>query len=360
MNFASDNTAPVAPAILDALAEASRGYARGYGNDDWTQAAERRFCEIFEHDVAAFLVPTGTAANALALAQVSPPWGAILCHAESHILTDECGAPEFFGNGAKLVGLAGAAGKITADGLHEALAGYGGHSPHEVIPSALSITQATEAGTIYRTSEIARLAQIAQQRSLAVHMDGARFANALVRLNATPTEMTWRSGVDVLSLGATKGGALAAEAVIFFDPAAAAFFGERRKRGGHLLSKHRFIAAQFLAYLADDRWLDLARHANAMADKLATALTAVGLQPVWPVEANLVFVVVPRALDTKLRAAGASYYVRNSDGLQTGPDNVLIRLVTSFATVAEDIERFVDLCARFEARPKMRPRAAPI
>jgi threonine aldolase len=361
MNFASDNTAPVAPAILDALAAASRGYARGYGNDDWTQAAERRFCEIFERDVAAFLVPTGTAANALALAQVSPPWGAILCHAESHILTDECGAPEFFGNGLKLVGLAGTAGKITADGLREALADYGGHSPHQVIPSALSITQATEAGTIYRTNEIAALAQIARQRSLAVHMDGARFANALVRLNATPAEMTWRSGVDVLSLGATKGGALAAEAVIFFDPARAACFGERRKRGGHLLSKHRFIAAQFLAYLADDRWLDLARHANAMADNLTNALTAIGLRPVWPVEANLVFVVVPRALDAKLRAAGANYYVRNSDSLDIGADNVLIRLVTSFASVAEDIERFVNLCAGFEARPSdIRPRVAPI
>ena len=351
MNFASDNTAPVTPAILDALAEASRGYARGYGNDDWTQAAERRFCEIFEREVAAFLVPTGTAANALALAQVSPPWGAILCHAGSHILTDECGAPEFFGNGLKLVGLEGAAGKIAADGLGETLAGYGGHSPHQVIPSALSITQATEAGTIYRTNEIAALAQIARQRSLAVHMDGARFANALVRLNATPAEMTWRSGVDALSLGATKGGALAAEAVIFFDPAAAACFGERRKRGGHLLSKHRFIAAQFLAYLADDRWLDLARHANAMADKLAAALTAIGLRPVWPVDANLVFVVVARALDLKLRAAGASYYVRSSDSLETGADNVLIRLVTSFATIEEDIERFVDLCAKHEERP---------
>ena len=361
MNFASDNTAPVTPAILQALAEASRGYARGYGNDDWTKATERRFCEIFERDVAAFLVPTGTAANALALAQVSPPWGAALCHAESHISTDECGAPEFFGNGIKLVGLPGAAGKITADGLQEALAGYGGHSPHQVIPSALSITQASEAGTIYRTNEIAALAQIARQRSLAVHMDGARFANALVRLNATAAEMTWRSGVDVLSLGATKGGALAAEAVIFFNPATAAFFGERRKRGGHLLSKHRFIAAQFLAYLADDRWLDLARHANAMADKLADALTAIGLRPVWPVEANLVFVVAPRALDAKLRAAGANYYVRSSDSLDTGADNVLIRLVTSFSTVEADIERFVNLCAGSKAPPfDVRPRVAPI
>jgi threonine aldolase len=344
MHFASDNTAPVAPAILEAMIEASRGYARGYGNDEWTRRLERRFCEIFEREVAAFLVPTGTAANALALAQVSPPWGVVLCHSDSHIATDECGAPEFFGHGLKLVGIAGVGGKITGEDLHASLAGYGGHSPHQVIPAALSITQATEAGTIYRTNEIAALADIARQRSLAVHMDGARFANALVRLNATPAEMTWRSGVDVLAFGATKGGALAAEAVIFFDPVAAAFFGERRKRGGHLLSKHRFIAAQFLAYLADDRWLRLARHANAMADRLAQGLTAIGLPPVWPVEANLVFVVLPRALDAKLKVAGADYYVRNSDGLDIGADDVLVRLVTSFATIDEDIEQFVNLC----------------
>jgi threonine aldolase len=344
MHFASDNTAPVAPAILEAMIEASRGYARGYGNDEWTRRLERRFGEIFERDVAAFLVPTGTAANALALAQVSPPWGVVLCHSDSHIATDECGAPEFFGHGLKLVGIGGQDGKITGEDLQASLAGYGGHSPHQVIPAALSITQATEAGTIYRTNEIAALAEVARQRSLAVHMDGARFANALVRLNATPAEMTWRSGVDVLSFGATKGGALAAEAVIFFDPAAAAFFGERRKRGGHLLSKHRFIAAQFLAYLADDRWLRLARHANAMADRLAQVLTAIGLPPVWPVEANLVFMVLPRALDAKLKAAGADYYVRNSDGLDIGADDVLVRLVTSFATIDEDIEQFVSLC----------------
>jgi threonine aldolase len=344
MNFASDNTAPVAPAILDALAEANHGYARGYGSDDWTLAVERRFREIFEREVAAFLVPTGTAANALALAQVAPPWGVVLCHSESHIATDECGAPEFFGHGLKLAGLAGKAGKITPEALQAALAGYGGHSPHEMIPAALSITQVTEAGTVYRTTEIAALAEIARQRSLAVHMDGARFANAVVRLNATPAEMTWRCGVDVLSFGATKGGALGAEAVIFFDPAAAAYFGERRKRGGHLLSKHRFIAAQMLAYLAEDRWLLLARHANAMADKLAHGLTAVGLSPVWPVDANLVFVVVPRALEARLKAAGANYYIRSSDSVSIEPDQVLIRLVTSFATIESDIAAFVSLC----------------
>jgi len=202
---------------------------------------------------------TGAGAGFAALGRGSLPQ----CVANA---TDECGAPEFFGHGLRLEGLPGEGGKIPAEVLQAALAGYGGHSPHQMVPAALSITQASEAGTIYRTDEIATLAELAHRRSLAVHMDGARFANALVRLNATPAEMTWCSGVDVLSLGATKGGALAAEAVVFFDPAAAAFFGERRKRGGQLLSKHRFIAAHLLAFLADNRWLALARHANTMAD----------------------------------------------------------------------------------------------
>jgi threonine aldolase len=347
VNFASDNTAPVAPAILDALTAANKGYALGYGNDDWTKALERRFAEIFERDVAVFLVPTGTAANALALAHVSPPWGVVLCHAESHIATDECGAVEFFGGGLRLVGLPGEGGKIAPATLKKALAGYGGHRPHQMIPSALSITQASEAGTIYRAGEIAALAEIAHGHSLALHMDGARFANALVRRNATPAQMTWRSGVDILSFGATKGGAMAAEAVVVFDPARAAYLGERRKRAGHLLSKHRFIAAQMLAFLADDYWLTLARHANAKADLLATRLTAVGIKPVWPVEANLVFAVLPRALDAKLRAAGAGYYVRSSDSLGIGAGNVLVRLVTSFATTDDDVARFVELCKEF-------------
>ncbi len=346
VNFASDNTAGVDPAILDAIAAANRGYARGYGNDDWTHAAERRLAEIFEREVEVFLVPTGTAANALALAQVSPPWSVIFCHDRSHIVSDECGAVEFFGGGVKLESLSGGDGKIAPQTLQAALVRYGGHSPHQMIPSALSITQASEAGTIYRTDEIAELCDIAHAHSLAVHMDGARFANALVRLNASPAQMTWRSGIDVLSLGATKGGALAAEAVVIFDPARAAFFGERRKRAGHLLSKHRFIAAQFLAWFAEERWLTLARHANAMADRLAAKLAAAGLRPLWPVEANLMFVVLPRALDTRLQAAGANYYVRNSDGLDIGADNVLIRLVTSFSTADDDIESFVDLCKK--------------
>ncbi len=346
MNFASDNTAPIAPAILDAIVAANAGYALGYGNDEWTATVERRFAEIFEREVAVFLVPTGTAANALALAQVAPPWGVVFCHAQSHIATDECGAPEFFGGGFKLAGLSGDDGKIAPDVLTAALAGYGGHSPHQMVAAALSITQASETGTIYRTDEIAALSDIAHARSMAVHMDGARFANALVRLNTTPAQMTWQSGIDVLSFGATKGGALAAEAVVIFDPARAAFFGERRKRGGQLVSKHRFLAAQMAAYLAGDRWLDLARHANAMADRLAQNLAGLGLPPVWPVEANLVFVRLPRALDARLQAAGASYYVRGNDSVRLAADQVLVRLVTSFATQADDIERFVNLCAK--------------
>jgi len=347
MNFASDNTAPVAPAILDAIARANHGYARGYGNDEWTHGVQQRLCGIFEREVAVFLVSTGTAANALALAHVAPPWGVVFCHSDSHIATDECGAPEFFGGGLKLATLAGDAGKIATTTLQVALAGYGDLAPHQMIPSALSLTQASEAGTIYRPDEIAALAEVAHARSLAVHMDGARFANALVRLNATPAQLTWRSGVDVLSFGATKGGALAAEAVIVFDQARAAFMAERRKRGGHLLSKHRFLAAQFGAYLADDLWLRLARHANATADRLAQGLQAIGLPPVWPVEANLVFVVLPKALDARLKGAGANYYLRASEGLDVGAGHVLARLATSFATGAEEVDRFLDVCERF-------------
>src|SRR5262249_30814498 len=192
-----------------------------------------------------------------------------------------------------LVGMPGVGCKVTPQTLAETVANYEGHAPHQVVPAAFSFAQASEAGTIYRPAEIAALAGVAHAHGMKVHMDGARFANALVRTNASPAEVTWKSGVDVLSFGATKGGALAAEAVVFFDRALAANMAERRKRAGHLLSKHRFLALQFQAFLKDDCWLRLARHANAMADRLATGLAAVGRSPVWPVEANLVFIAVP-------------------------------------------------------------------
>jgi threonine aldolase len=349
MNFASDNTAGVAPDILSALAAGNDGFVLGYGDDDVTRAVERRFEEVFEHECAVFLVPTGTAANALALAHVSPPWGAVFAHAEAHVLTDECGAPEFFGSGLKLVGLPGEGCKVAPGTLASVVAQYQGHAPHQVVPAAFSFAQASEAGTIYRPAEIAALAKIAHENGMKVHMDGARFANALVRLNASPAAVTWQAGVDVLSFGATKGGALAAEAVVFFDRAAAHHMAERRKRAGHLLSKHRFLALQLQAFLANDCWLRLARHANAMADRLAAGLAAAGHRPVWPVEANLVFVALPKALNERLRTAGARYYVRRSESLPAATassDRVLVRLVTSFATRGEEIDRFLDVAAK--------------
>jgi threonine aldolase len=351
VNFLSDNAAPIAPGVLEAIRQANDGFAIAYGDDDWTRSVEHHFSELFEREVAVFLVPTGTAANALALAHLTPSWGAVLCHADSHIATDECGAPEFFGGGLKLFALPGEDGKVAPETLKRALRDNFGHSPHQMIASALSITEATEAGTIYRLDEIAALCDIAHERSLAVHMDGARLANALVRLNTTPAQVTWQSGVDVLSFGATKAGALAAEAVVFFNPGRAAFMPERRKRAGHLISKHRFLAAQFKAILAEGRWLALARHANRMADQLSTKLAALGLATVWPVEANLVFVVLPRALDARLKAAGARYYGRTSMSLKLSPDQILARLVTSFATKEDEIERFAQLCKAYSSLP---------
>src|SRR5690606_14464440 len=245
MNFASDNTAGVAPAILDALMRANDGFAAGYGNDELTRAVEQRLCDLFEHDCAVFLVATGTAANALALAHLSPPWGAVLCHADSHIATDEAGAPEFFGSGLKLMDLPGENGKLSVETVEAALK-RGRGAPHAVLPSVLSLTQATEAGTVYSLDEVVTLTALAHRYGLSVHMDGARFGNAVVSLGCTAAEATWKAGVDVLSFGATKAGALAAEAVVFFKPAQAAGMASRRKRGGHLLSKHRYLAAQFL------------------------------------------------------------------------------------------------------------------
>ena len=345
MNFASDNAAGIAPEILTAIARANEGAALAYGSDDWTKRVERQFAELFEHEVAVFLVPTGTAANALALAHLAPPWGAVLCHAEAHIAVDECGAPEFYGGGIKLIGLAGEAGKVMPATLRRALDDGQWGGPHHVSPAVLSLSQATEAGTIYRPDELRALAEIAHARGMALHVDGARLANALVRLNASPAQATWMAGVDALSFGATKGGALAAEAIVFFEPMRATNMQERRKRGGQLLSKHRFIAAQIEAYLADGLWLRLARHANTMADRLAAGLVAAGLALAWPVEANEVFVALPSRVDARLKRAGASYYPWTTGSLPNGSvlprDATLVRLVTSFATTADEVDRFI-------------------
>jgi threonine aldolase len=348
MNFASDNAAPVAPEILAALARANEGAVLAYGNDAWTERIERRFAEMFECEAAVFLVGTGTAANALALAHLSPPWGAVVCHEEAHIATDECGAPEFFGGGLKLIGLPGEEGKLAPATLARALDGQWG-GPHHVSPSVVSLSQATEAGTSYRVHEISAIAGMAHARGLLVHVDGARLANALARMNASLAEATWKAGVDALSFGATKGGALAAEAVVLFDPARAKGMPERRKRAGHLLSKHRFLAAQMEAYCEGDLWLTLARHANAMADRLAAGLVALGVPPVWPVEANEVFVVLPAHMDARLKREGALYHPWRTQALSPGtkiPSHAsLVRLVSSFATRHEEVDRFIAIAA---------------
>ena len=346
MDFASDNAAGVAPAILDAIVRANTGFAIAYGADPLTQRLERRFSDLFERDVAVFLVTTGTAANALALAHLTPPWGAVLCHAEAHAIVHECGAPEFFGGGLRLHGLEGKGGKLTPTTIAAALDQHFGLRPHQMVPAALSLTQASELGTVYRSDEVAALSGLAHSRGMTLHMDGARFANAVARLGATPAQASWKAGVDVLSFGATKGGALAAEAVVFFDPARAAAMAERRKRGGQLVSKHRFIAAQFEAFLSDDLWLRLAAHANRMADRLAAHLASIKLTPLWPVEANMLFVLLPQGLHERLEAAGAHYYVIHTDRTDPAtvpPGHVLVRLVTSFATTEAEIEKFAAL-----------------
>lgn len=344
MNFRSDNVVGAHEAILRAMAEANTGSASSYGHDDWSAGAEARLRDVFECDLEAYLVLTGTAANALALSTVCPPHGQALCHAEAHVVVDECGAPELLIGSGRLTGLPGVGAKVTPETVARALDGMT-REEHQQRPSALSITQATELGTIYTTGEIADLTALARARGLRVHMDGSRFANALVRLGCTPAAMTWKAGVDVLSFGATKNGALACEAVVFFDRALAADFRYKRKRAGQLLSKGRFLGAQMLAYLDDDLWLRNARHANAMADRLAAVLGgAPGVRKPLPVQANEVFAVMPRALHQALLDAGVGHGTWSADysGASLGADDVFTRFIASYRTTAQDVDRVAE------------------
>jgi len=348
MNFASDNGAGVAPPILDAILASSRVNAPAYGSDAYSARAAERLSEIFERKVEVFLVATGTGANALALAALTRPWEAIFCHEESHIHDDECGAPEFFTSGAKLVGIPGLAGKITPEGLSETLARYPRGLVKASQPGALSLSQVTEAGTIYSVDEIAALTKIARAAGLVVHMDGARFANAIVHANVSPADMTWRVGVDALSFGATKNGALACEAVVFFDSTKADTFAYQRKRGGHTLSKGRFLGAQMEAYLEGGLWLNLARRANAAARRLSEGLlSAPGVRRAWPTQANEVFVVAPTVRVESWRAAGARFYDWPTRALASdlapGPGETLLRLVTSFETSDSEVDALLAL-----------------
>ena len=334
VNFTSDNVSGAAPEILEALIAASAsGPTPSYGADPLTARVTEKISALFEREAVVFPVATGSAANALALATLAPPYGAIYCHEMAHVNTDECGAPEMFTGGAKLVGLPGAGGKLTPGLLRTTLEKAGVGVVHSVQPAAVTLTQATEAGTVYTPDEIAALAEVARSFNLPVHMDGARFANALVRLGCSPAELTWKAGVDVLSFGATKNGALAAEAVVFFRPELAESFAFRRKRAGHLFSKMRFLSAQLDAYLTDDLWLRLARHANAMADRLAAGLTAVpGARLRDPVEANEIFIDLPEPVIAGLEQRGYAFYRW---------DGTVVRLVTAWNTDAGDVDRMI-------------------
>lgn len=344
MNFMSDNVSGAAPEIIQAIIAANEGSAPSYGADAITARLEQRFADLFDRKVAVFPVATGTAANALALAQFTPPWGSIYCHREAHIQADECGAPEMFSAGAKLVGLEGDHGKLTADILSAALGRAHQGFVHAVQPATLSLTQATEAGTVYDPDEVAALAAIAHRHGLAVHMDGARFANAVAHLGCDPAEVTWRAGVDVLSFGATKNGVLGAEAVIFFDPDKAADFAYRRKRAAHLFSKMRFLSAQLDTYLADGLWLRLAAHANSMAARLAAGLTTLpGVDLAHPVQANELFVTLPEPMIQGLEAAGFGFYRW---------DGAMIRLVTAWDTAPDAVTQFLATAARLAGREK--------
>jgi threonine aldolase len=342
-DFSSDHVAPACDAILAAVQKANEGFVTSYGGDDLTAKLQSVASDLFEKQVAVFPVISGTAANALALSQIVPSFGAIYCYELAHIVTDEAGAPGFFSGGAQLIGFPAADGKIRPQQLTRAVAFAEDLGIHHVKPGAVTLTQATEWGTVYSLKEIAAISATAKQHGLPVHMDGARFANALAHLGCTPAEATWKCGVDVLSLGATKNGALGADAVVFFDPAMARDFERRRKRAGHLMSKLRFLSAQLIAYLENDLWLNNARHANTMATHMALGLKAVpAARLLHPVEANELFVVVPEEWARTLEAQGFHFYRWQYHV----PDNgITIRLVTSFATPKADVDEFLAAAA---------------
>ena len=303
MRFFSDNAAPVSPAVMAAIAAADT-LDTAYDGDAWSARLDAAFSDLFERRVSAIWVPTGTAANCLALAALCPPFGGVLCHEEAHVQTDEGGAPEFYTHGAKLMTVPGAGAKVTPDALKAKL-GALRNDVHQVQPHALTITNATEYGLVYTPEEVAALGALCRDRGIGFHMDGARFANAVVSLGCSPADVTWRAGVDALSFGFTKNGGMSAEALVFFKPNLIEETKRRRKRAGHLLSKGRYLAAQILALLESDLWLDNGRAANAAARLVAEAA---GTRCVHPVQANEIFIRVTAAEAASLRAQGFDFY----------------------------------------------------
>ncbi|MDO7841295.1 threonine aldolase family protein [Sphingomonas immobilis] len=331
MRFFSDNAAPVHPAVFAAMA-ASNTLDTAYDGDAQSRSLDARFSDLFETAVKAFWLPSGTSANSLALAALCPPYGSIVCHRDAHIQNDECGAPEFYTHGAKLLLADGAGAKLTPETIR-AVTDAIADDVHRVQPHAVSITNATEYGLVYTPSEVAAIGDLARTKGWSLHMDGARFANAVAHLGCTPADLTWRAGVDVLSFGFIKNGGMSAEALIFFRPELAAGFPERRKRAGLLASKGRYLAAQIIALLDDGLWIENGRAANAGARMLADAA---GDRLVHPVEANEVFLRVTPDEAASLRALGFDFY-------DWAPGEV--RLVVAWDRSAADIRPLAEAIA---------------
>ena len=330
--FASDNTAAICPPAWAALAEANADAEVSYGDDKWTRRVVDQVRDIFETDCEVFLVFNGTAANALALAHLCRSFHAVLCHEYAHSQTDECGAPEFFSGGAKLIPTPGANGKLDLNNVEAKMLRH--PDVHSSKPRVISVTQATEFGTVYQRDEIEKITEFARARSLLVHMDGARFANAITALDCAPKSITWEAGVDVLCFGGTKNGTAAGELVVFFKKELAHEFDYRAKQAGQLASKMRFLAAPWAGILGGNAWLDNARHANKCAKSLAQKLSAVlGSEPVFPCEANAVFYRMPDPLVRRLQERGWRFYKFIE------PD--VYRLMCSWAITEEDIDDFV-------------------
>ena len=336
MNFCSDNVGGVHPRILDALIAINDGDVMPYGADRYTERAHACFVEAFGRELTVAMVATGTASNALALSLVASPISAIFCRSGAHLQDNEAGAPLMYTAGAKIVGVDGRNGLIDPGDLDLALASFDS-SRMLCKPAVVSVTQASELGTVYSLPHLRDISGVCQRHGVRLHMDGARFANALVRLDCSPPAMSWQAGVDVLSFGATKNGAMAAEAVVVFDPALADGLRARLKRGGLLFSKHRFLGAQFTAFFADGLWLDLARTANARAARLADGLARSGQAKIlYPVEANEIFARFPESTLDRLETRGFRFYRRGGG---------VIRLVTGFSTTQADVDAFIAACA---------------
>lgn len=341
MNFASDNTSGVHARVMAALAEANGGAAPAYGADNLTARAEGAVRALFDAPNAeVWLVAGGTAANALALSAVSLPWGKIFCADTAHVLTSECGAIPFYTGGATLVPVPTHDGRIAPDALAARLHEMSRKDVHAGERTALTLTNATELGTLYTPDAVRALSDLARDAGMAVHMDGARFANAVAALGCTPADLTHRAGVDVLSFGGTKNGAMMVEAVIVFDPARACGLDMRRMRAGHLMSKHRYLAAQMLALIEDGLWLQLAGHANAMASRLAQGLRGIeGVTLDLPVEANQLFPRLTAAAHARARAAGARYHLWPQ--VQAEQGDVSVRMVCGWSTTEAEVDDLV-------------------